>query len=635
MKYSLLKALKLATAAALALVLLALLASWEITRQLREDVADPYRDGLNATVHLSEANSALWRLRYGFDQYLNGDAAIRRRVLDEETQWYSVIEGRLAAFARLEKDPDDLLLLADLNAAYLRYKEARPKFFELVAAGRIEDAQAWRTLTTTPFGAATVAAFESLIAEHRLDSDVLQRRAAAVSARARWLVPVSDLALLVLLLGGYFSLRYNLLPMLALRARAMQALSEVLGEQAELKIQGSNEIVAVQACFDLLLQRFSLHIEDLHRAQTQLTEQQVLLEQTVAERTAQLQQTLAQREQQSSQIALRSELSELLQSCQDSNEAGRIAETYLQRLFPTAAGALYLSDEERKCMKTRAAVWGAAEQRPARQEFEFVECWAMRRGKPHSVAGSDASKLCAHLSQPAPAASLCLPLTAHGEAIGLLQLVSAEDQPGADWVNAELAESTATLLALAFSNLELRESLRLQSIRDALTGLYNRRYLEATLPREIARAARAGQSFAVLMLDVDHFKDFNDLHGHEAGDAVLRAVGRMLQDNCRQGDSACRFGGEEFTILLPDIDSRAAREWGERLRRRVAALEIRYGAVLMPPVFISLGLALYPEHGRDTHTLLQAVDLALYDAKNAGRDCLVVSGQNHQNGNTP
>lgn len=190
----------------------------------------------------------------------------------------------------------------------------------------------------------------------------------------------------------------------------------------------------------------------------------------------------------------------------------------------------------------------------------------------------------------------------------------------------QLAEAVAAQVGMALANLRLRDSLHQQSIRDALTGLYNRRYLEGTLPREISRALRGNRPLAVFMLDVDHFKKFNDTYGHDAGDAVLKALGRALADNCRRADIACRFGGEEFTLVLPDADERAAREWAERLMARVRALEVKSGGQALPKITISMGLALLPAHGEDAETLLQAADLALYDAKHAGRDRLVVSG---------
>ncbi|MFH1044976.1 MAG: sensor domain-containing diguanylate cyclase, partial [Pseudomonadota bacterium] len=248
------------------------------------------------------------------------------------------------------------------------------------------------------------------------------------------------------------------------------------------------------------------------------------------------------------------------------------------------------------------------------------------------VTGTDAALLCAHVATPLAGASVCVPLAAHGESLGLLHLCcphGCEDEAGVEGEKPQLAEALAAQIGMALANLRMRESLQEQSIRDALTGLYNRRYLEGTLPRELARARRAGRPLAVFMLDVDHFKNFNDSHGHEAGDAVLKALGKTFRDNCRQSDFACRFGGEEFTLVLPEADESAAREWAARLLQRVRAMEVKAGGQTLPKVTVSIGLALLPTHGEDAETLLQAADLALYDAKHAGRDRLVVSGEVH------
>jgi diguanylate cyclase (GGDEF)-like protein len=166
--------------------------------------------------------------------------------------------------------------------------------------------------------------------------------------------------------------------------------------------------------------------------------------------------------------------------------------------------------------------------------------------------------------------------------------------------------------------------LRQQSIKDPLTDLYNRRYLEESFERELALAKRERHTVAVFMLDVDHFKKFNDSFGHDAGDAVLRALGHLLKETIRASDIACRFGGEEFTLILIGAGRDDAVQWAERLMSRVRKLETQGGGQPLARITISMGLALYPDHGQDGETLLQAADVALYDAKRSGRDRLVV-----------
>ena len=165
----------------------------------------------------------------------------------------------------------------------------------------------------------------------------------------------------------------------------------------------------------------------------------------------------------------------------------------------------------------------------------------------------------------------------------------------------------------------LQSQLREQAIRDPLTDLFNRRYLEETLDREIARAAREKYPICVVMIDIDHFKQVNDTYGHEAGDAMLKSVAKLLAGNSRRGDFACRFGGEEFLLVMPNIHMAVAYARTETLRTSLNALQVPYGQFVLSATF-SMGIACYPDHGDNRESLLRAVDKAMYAAKEAGRD---------------
>jgi diguanylate cyclase (GGDEF)-like protein len=218
---------------------------------------------------------------------------------------------------------------------------------------------------------------------------------------------------------------------------------------------------------------------------------------------------------------------------------------------------------------------------------------------------------------------LCVPLTADGDVLGLLHLRG----PDASLVQSmqQLASMAGDGLALTLANLRLRESLKAQSIRDPLTDLFNRRYLTETLEREFARAQRTGAPVAVMMLDVDHFKRFNDNFGHDAGDAVLREVGAFLRRSMRAEDIACRYGGEEFCLVLPQLDRQAAGERAEAIRAGIARLEVRLGDRVLEPVTLSLGVALFPEDANTIASVLSAADASLYQAKREGRNRVVMS----------
>jgi len=183
-----------------------------------------------------------------------------------------------------------------------------------------------------------------------------------------------------------------------------------------------------------------------------------------------------------------------------------------------------------------------------------------------------------------------------------------------------LATLVAERIALALSNLQLRDKLRDQAIRDPLTAMYNRRYFEETASRELLRAGEHGFSVGVVMIDVDHFKRFNDSYGHEAGDAVLQRVGLVLQSHTRVEDVVCRYGGEEFVMLLPGLPADAIAGRAEELRQAVHELVVRFHGETLATITVSCGVSAFPDQGRTCTELIDAADHALYRAKQAGRN---------------
>jgi diguanylate cyclase (GGDEF)-like protein/PAS domain S-box-containing protein len=183
----------------------------------------------------------------------------------------------------------------------------------------------------------------------------------------------------------------------------------------------------------------------------------------------------------------------------------------------------------------------------------------------------------------------------------------------------------ASLTALVLNNAQLREALREQSIRDPLTGLFNRRYLEEALKQQLSRVSRTLHPLGVIMLDIDHFKQVNDTYGHAMGDALLRELGQLLISHVRAEDIACRYGGEEFIVIMPDASLVVTQERAEFLRQAIRTLRIQHGGLLLEGVTLSLGVAIYPQHGQTKDDVLRAADGALYGAKQAGRDRVVVA----------
>lgn len=317
------------------------------------------------------------------------------------------------------------------------------------------------------------------------------------------------------------------------------------------------------------------------------------------------------------EISLLSRMAGALHSVNQFDECYSIISRFSQQLFPHNAGCLSLFHPSRDVLES-VAHWGGW---PSDLDmFEPQACWAIRRGQSHHVEDAHRDLLCPHLagSSVIEQGYLCVPLMAQGEPLGVLTLNSA---PTADL---ELAEAFAEQVSLGVANLSLRDSLRQQSLVDALTGLHNRRFLDETLRRELLRASRKQQPVAVVLLDVDHFKRFNDTFGHEAGDLVLRHLAIEMKRNVRTSDLACRYGGEEFALVLPEISREDAIERCETLRLSVSRLQIRYGGQPLGPVSISLGLAWFPDDGEQADSLLHAADTALYQAKHAGRNRLCI-----------
>jgi len=257
-------------------------------------------------------------------------------------------------------------------------------------------------------------------------------------------------------------------------------------------------------------------------------------------------------------------------------------------------------------------------------EFEPTSCWALRTGHPHLVLAGDSTAPCAHAAG-VKHTYLCIPILAQGETLGILHFQATDEAPQLEASELSFKTTFAAQVGLSIVNIKLREALRTQSVRDALTGLYNRRYLEEVLERELRRASRAVQSLGILMIDLDHFKGFNDTYGHEAGDAVLREIGASLTKGVRAEDFVCRFGGEEFVVILPTADPAASRARAERLRSKTKSLTIMHQGRSMGMITISVGVAVFPEHGHAPKELMAAADAALYEAKRGGRDQVVVA----------
>lgn len=342
------------------------------------------------------------------------------------------------------------------------------------------------------------------------------------------------------------------------------------------------------------------NITERRRLEAELAEAQQLLVTTVAE--------LERRTQELTRINV---LGDRLHGCSTIDEAAEVVGAATLDLFPSLSGALYVTVEGDRF--EQRARWGAG----VIDETVFAPavCRAVVDGGMQR-SGRDELR-CTHV--PTAVSSVCIPVSADDETLGVLHLRAADGE-----VPEAMAEAGATVanhVGLALSSIRLRESLREQSIRDPLTNLFNRRYLDEVLDREVRRAARHGLNLTVLAIDIDHFKSFNDVHGHQAGDGLLCAIGAYLQANVRGEDVVCRTGGEEFIVVLPLTALADAVTRAEQLRASVAQLIDRSGR----SVTISIGIAAFPVHATTARGLLRVADVALYRAKAGGRDRVEVA----------
>jgi len=342
----------------------------------------------------------------------------------------------------------------------------------------------------------------------------------------------------------------------------------------------------------------------------------------------QLESLLGQAQSRELELQKLGELVRLLQSCLTEDEACRVIAEGVQNLVSECSGRVYRVASPESAHSI--AAWGAFP--PSVSGFPLDQCWAVRGAQIHVNARVNSAARCAHLGMESGRPSMCVPFMAQNEIVGIAVLVFAQQRVAENEPTPSNIRRTQVLLdaitrhvAPALANLRLRQSLSDQAVRDVLTGLFNRRYMEETLDREVRRAVRRHRPLAVLMLDLDHFKSYNDRYGHAAGDTVLHLVGAFLRSRTRAEDIACRYGGEEFVVILPEATPELALQRAEEIRAGIKQLEIVHDARPLNCITVSIGLASAAADAYESSSLLRAVDAALYASKEKGRDCVTVA----------
>lgn len=318
----------------------------------------------------------------------------------------------------------------------------------------------------------------------------------------------------------------------------------------------------------------------------------------------------------SAEAALQNAFSQSMQLCTSLEDAYEVIGGFVDSLFPGVPGAVAFVNNSRNLVAI-SRTWNGG--KSLQEAFPPDSCCAFRLSHNYYYPQESYTLACRHFQDEIPNVYFCMPLVAQGETIGLLHLQ----------INGQASQQVASLAlladqaAMAIANLRLRDQLRVQSLRDPLSGLFNRRYLDSVFAREVDRALRQKKTLGVLMIDIDHFKGINDRFGHEVGDQVIKRVGETMQSFFRDSDIVCRFGGEEFAVLLTDTDLQGAVSRGDSFRCEIAQMTwLILGA---ERVTISMGLALCPEHGRNADDLMRCADKALYQSKAGGRNKLILA----------
>ncbi|WP_370980131.1 GGDEF domain-containing protein [Agaribacterium sp. ZY112] len=353
----------------------------------------------------------------------------------------------------------------------------------------------------------------------------------------------------------------------------------------------------------ILVSMFSRYINAL------MSKEQSTLESRVEERTR--------------DILLLHRLTNMLAACQNLKEVQTVVEDIVPRIIGSLNCSISLVNSSRNLVEKKIDWSGNW---PGEKVFNPQECWALRKGKPHFSHDELSSQICEHMGE-SEENTLCIPLVAHGNAIGLMHLILTGR---AESLSNDMIFTIAEHLGLALANLNMQEKLRQQATRDPLTGLHNRRHFEEAIDKELSRSQRYHEPCALLMIDIDNFKSFNDTFGHDAGDYVLKAISLLLKEAVRSEDTLCRLGGEELAVLLPKANINDAIACADKLCRMVSRNHFQLHSTALGTVTISIGISVYPVHALSAEGLNKSADLALYEAKTKGRNRFEVAINNEE-----
>ncbi|MHC5858446.1 diguanylate cyclase [Nostoc sp.] len=346
----------------------------------------------------------------------------------------------------------------------------------------------------------------------------------------------------------------------------------------------------------------SIDITETIEAQRSLTD----LNRQLAEKTLEL-------EAKKRELIYLSDMADMLYSCESENEVYKVVTLSCSKLFPNINGSIYIISNSKNYVQMNS-FWGG--ERSSKEIFSLSDCWALRRGKLNLLSLRHSGLTCSHLIQPVSGTHLCVPLFAQGEVVGILHIdaleeISPEDQ--------QIIEIIARTLGIALNNLSIKQRLTHDNLRDGMTQLFNQNYMQSITEQRLAEAERSGQPLSIIFLDIDNFKSYNSRYGHITANIVLQGLAKLLLKSIRSFDIACRWGGEEFVIVMPNMTLETLKKRVEQLRLDIEQMQLRDGDQILEGITASFGIAV-SEPGITVKDFLNRANQAMLEAKRTGKN---------------
>ncbi|QLE50525.1 diguanylate cyclase [Nostoc sp. C057] len=308
-----------------------------------------------------------------------------------------------------------------------------------------------------------------------------------------------------------------------------------------------------------------------------------------------------------------SDMADMLYCCESEDEVYQVVALTCSKLFPNMSGCIYIIANSKNYVQMNS-FWG--DKRTSKEVFSLSECWALRRGKFNLLSSGNSGLMCNHLIQPISGIHLCVPLFGQGEVVGILHIYALEEISPEDQ---QITEIIARTLGFALNNLSVKQRLTYDNLRDGMTQLFNQSYMETILEQRLAEAERSGQPLSVIFLDIDNFKSYNSRYGHVTANIVIQGLGKLLLKSIRSFDIPCRWGGEEFVIVMPNMTLEALRKRVEQLRADIEQMQLKDGDQILQGITASFGIAV-SEPGITVKDFLNRANQAMLEAKRTGKN---------------